>query len=124
MIRFKVDDIKKMNACLKPFLDYLRECNVDDDDVFDSRLVSCELIANVIKHLGEEAEFSGTLNGDSIIITVSSANTDCKKLSAGLPDVFAESGRGLYIIKAICSGISSDGCSVKVSIRRHEPENK
>ena len=122
MITFRVDDLKKLNECLKPFLDYLRSADVNDDDVFDSRLVSCELITNVIRHLGEEAEFKGTLNADDIVITVSSPGTDCNKLNACLPDVFAEGGRGLYIIKAICSGISSDGCSVKVSMKRHNGE--
>ncbi len=120
MITFRVGDIKKLNDCLKPFLDYLRSADVDDDVVFDSRLVSCELISNVIRHLGEEAEFKGTLDADRIVITVSSEGTDCSKLKAGLPDVLAEGGRGLYIIKAICSGITSEGCSVSVSIKRRK----
>ncbi len=121
MITFRVDNLKNMNACLKPFLDYLRSADVDDDAVFDSRLVSCELISNVLKHLGETANFEGTINADSIVITVSSESTDGSKIHADLPDVFAESGRGLYIIKTICRGnIFSDGCSVKVYIQRHK----
>ena len=114
MITFRVDNIKNMNACLKPFLEYLKGLGVDENAVFESRLVSCELISNVIRHLGETACFEGTLSDDGIVITVSSENTDGSKLCATLPDVFAESGRGLYIIKAICSKISSEGCSVKV----------
>ena len=121
MITFRVDNLKNMTACLKPFLDYLRSADVDDDAVFDSRLVSCELISNVLKHLGETASFEGAINADNIVITVSSENTDGKKIEAKLPDVFAESGRGLYIIKTICRGnIFSDGCSVKVYISRHK----
>ena len=117
MITFKVDNLKNMNACLKPFLEYLQGLGVDDDVVFESRLVSCELISNVLRHLGEEACFEGTLKGDSKVITVSSESTDGKNLCAKLPDVFVESGRGLYIIKAICSNITSEGCSVKVCIK-------
>ena len=121
MITFRVDNLKNMNACLKPVLDYQRRADVDDDAVFDSRLVSCELISNVLKHLGETASFEGTINADSIVITVSSESTDGSKIHADLPDVFAESGRGLYIIKTICRGnIFSDGCSVKVYIQRHK----
>ena len=123
MITFRVDNLKNMNACLKPFLDYLRSVDVDDDDVFDSRLVSCELISNVLKHLGETANFEGAVNGEDIVITVSSESTDGTKMCAKLPDVFSESGRGLYIIKAICDHISADGCSVRVSIRRHKEED-
>lgn len=123
MITFKVDNLKNMNDCLKPFLDFLRSFGVTDDDVFDSRLVSCELITNVIRHLGETANFEGGVKGDKIVITVSSENTDGTKLPATLPDVFAESGRGLYIVRAICCGnVESDGCCVKVYIKRHEKE--
>ena len=123
MIRFKVDNLKNMNACLKPFLDYPRSVDVDDDDVFDSRLVSCELISNVLKHLGEAADFEGSVNADNITISVTSESTDCSKLNAGLPDVFSESGRGLYIIKAICSRVSAEGCSVKVCIKRRKGDD-
>lgn len=120
MITFKVDNLKNMNDCLKPFLDFLLSAGVTDDDVFDSRLVSCELITNVIRHLGEAASFEGAVNADNIVISVSSENTDGSKIPVGLPDVFAESGRGLYIVKTICCGnVVSDGCSVKVYIKRH-----
>lgn len=121
MITFRVDNLKNMNDCLKPFLEFLRSFGVTDDDVFDSRLVSCELITNVIRHLGETANFEGGVNADNIVICVSSENTDGTKVAATLPDVFAESGRGFYIVKTICSGnVFSDGCSVKVYIKRHD----
>ncbi len=118
MITFKVDDLKDMNECLKPFLDFLRSFGANDDVVFECRLVSCELITNVIRHLGETASFKGCVNGEDIVISVSSESTDGRKLTASLPDVFAESGRGLYIVKAICCGnvFSEDGC-VKVRIK-------
>ena len=120
MITFKVDDIKNINDCLKPFLDFLRSFGATDDDIFNSRLVSCELITNVIRHLGETASFEGGMNGENIIITVSSESTFGAKLPANLPDVFAESGRGLYIVKTICCGnVVSDGGAVRVCIKRH-----
>ena len=66
MITFKVDNLKNMNDCLKPFLEFLRSFGVTDDDVFDSRLVSCELITNVIRHLGETANFEGGVNAENM----------------------------------------------------------
>ena len=51
MITFKVDNLKNMNDCLKPFLDFLLRSGVTDDDVFDSRLVSCELITLSLIHI-------------------------------------------------------------------------
>ena len=102
MITFKVDNLKNMNAELKSFADFLRLSGADDDDIFASKLVSCELITNVIRHGGDEAEFTGTLTGDRIIITVSAESLKGVDISRPAPDVFAESGRGLYIVKSIC----------------------
>ncbi len=120
MITFRVEDIKEMDSRLKLFLDFLRIENVSDDDLFDCRLVSCELITNVLRHLGEAAEFEGGISGDSIYIAVSSANTGHVMIPHSLPDVFSESGRGLYIVKEISGGkVFFDGGSVKVFIKRH-----
>ncbi len=101
MISFKVDNLKNMGANVKTFVDFLRLSGADDEDIFASKLVTCELITNVIRHGGDEAEFTGTLSGPA-------------------PDVFAESGRGLYIIRSICSCIErGDSGEIKVIIRRH-----
>ena len=119
MIKFRVDNLREMNACLKPFLDFLKSSDVSEDDVFASRLVACELITNVLRHLGESADFSGSINGDDIVIAVSSPATSDAKLCISLPDVFAESGRGLYIVRAISSGnVTCVNGAVVVHIKR------
>ncbi len=119
MITFKVENLREMNPSLKDFLEYLQSQNVDEDDVFDSRLVSCELISNVLKHCGETAHFSGFLNGDEIIIKVSGENSFSSIPKPTLPDVFAESGRGLYIINAVSGGnVTVCGNGVVVVLKR------
>lgn len=124
-IIFKVDNLKNMNAELNGFIDYLKQLDVSPDDIFDSRLVSCELITNVIKHSNGVAVFEGGVSGGFIKITVSGGDVKYLNLSPELPDVFAESGRGLYIIKSICSGdILTDGKSVSVKIKvKEKPKN-
>ena len=120
MITFKVDNLKNMNAELKSFADFLRLSGADDDDISASKLVSCELITNVIRHGGDEAEFTGTLSGDTIMITVTAESFKELDICRPAPDVFAESGRGLYIIKSICSDIErGERGEIKVIIRRH-----
>ena len=44
MVTFKVNDLKNMNSQLKAFSEFLRLGGAGDDDIFASRLVSCELI--------------------------------------------------------------------------------
>ena len=120
MINFKVDNLKNMSSQLKTFVDFLRLSGADDEDIFASKLVSCELITNVIRHGGDEAEFTGSLSGDTITITVTADSFKDLDISRPAPDVFAESGRGLYIIKSICSDIErGDRGEIKVIIKRH-----
>lgn len=121
MITFEVDNLINMNAALQDFIDFLRSENVADDDVFDSRLVSCELITNVIRHCGDAAVFRGEICGGSIAIAVSSEGSRGIKLKPALPDVFAESGRGLYIVNAICGGdIKVVGNEIRVRIKMNK----
>lgn len=119
MVTFKVSNLKNMNAELRAFSDFLRSVNVGDDDIFASRLVSCELITNVIRHSGEVASFTGELLADKIAITVTAHSLSGLDLNPTLPDVFAESGRGLYIVKSICYGdIEECDGGLRVYIKR------
>lgn len=121
MIKFTVGDLKDMHARLDTFTNFLRLADVADDDIFLSRLVSCELITNVIRHGGDEAAFTGVLTGDKIYITISADSLKNFDGEGNLPDVFAESGRGLYIVKSICGGgiERGDNGELQVYIKRH-----
>ncbi len=119
MISFKVDDLKEMNAFLKIFSDYLESENVDEDSVFDSRLVSCELISNVLKHCGQSAYFDGVLTGEEIIINVFGDRPVGAIPKPTLPEALAESGRGLYIINEVSGGnIRVHGNKITVILKR------
>lgn len=121
MITFKVDNLKNMKSELQAFTEFLRRAGCDDDEIFAGKLVSCELITNVIRHGGDEAKFTGAIEGDGIIITVTADSFKGVDLSGPVPDVFAESGRGLYIVKSFCHGEieRGDGGALKVVIKRH-----
>lgn len=119
MVKFKVSDLKTMNESLKEFSEFLRRASVAEEDIFASRLVSCELITNVIIHSKKCAEFSGSVEGEGIVITVTAGGFDGVDLSPALPDVFAESGRGMYIVNCICGGnLQKSENGLKVFIKR------
>ena len=101
MITFKVDNLKEMSAQLAAFADFLRSSQVSDEDVFLSRLVSSELITNVIRHGGEEAEFKGELLCDKIAISVTALCQRGIDLNPARPAVLSDGGRGIYIINAV-----------------------
>ena len=109
-----------MSSQIALFADFLKSCDISDEDVFLSRLVSCELISNVIRHSGEEAQFEGELMPDKISITVTARSQSFIELNPSAPDVLSESGRGLYIINAVSmNGIErGDGGKLTVCIKR------
>lgn len=104
MYTFRVDDLSKMNEKLRAFAEFLRSKDISEEDAFFCRLVSCELISNVIIHGGEAADFKGRLADGGVYITVLADSLDRVKLDAHRPEVLAENGRGMYIVKSICSG--------------------
>ncbi|MDE7453243.1 MAG: ATP-binding protein [Clostridia bacterium] len=115
MINFKVDNLKTMRKQLEKFTDFLTESEVCEDDVFASKLVSCELLTNVIRHGGDEAEFCGQLLDGGIKITVSAESLKGVDINGEPPDVFAESGRGLYIVKVFSTSIER-GTAGEISV--------
>lgn len=118
MITFEVDDLKNMNAELARFLEYLEVLGADEDAVFDSRLVSCELITNVLRHCGCSACFSGALESGEITITVCASRPSGEITVPDLPAVLAEGGRGLYIVNALSGGnVRITGGNVTVKLK-------
>ncbi len=118
MISFKVEKLSEMNDFLKEFMDYLHAQDVSDDVLFDSRLVSCELISNVLKHCHETAYFKGAVEGGEIVIGVSSKSQFCCSSRPSLPDVLSECGRGLYIVNEISGGnVSFEGNKIVVRLK-------
>ena len=122
MITFEIDDISEMNAELWQFVKYLERGGVNADAVFDSRLVSCELITNVLRHCGGSALFSGILSNGEITISVCASSPSGEVITVpDLPEVLAESGRGLYIVNALSGGnvkITGGNVTVKISVEK------
>lgn len=119
IINFKVDNLKTMRKQLEAFTDFLTGQQVCEDDVFASKLVSCELLTNVIRHGGDEADFKGQLSDGEIRITVAADSLKGVDIDGNPPDVFAESGRGLYIVKVFSNGIERGSSGeISVSIKR------
>ena len=123
MISFKVDKLAEMNDSLKEFIKYLESLDVNDDALFDSRLVCCELISNVIKHCHETAYFKGAVVGDEIVIGVSSDSSFDGEAKPKLPDVLSECGRGLYIVNAVSGGnVRFEGSKIIVKLKLGEQQ--
>ena len=118
MMTFDVDNLTDMSDRLHQFEEYLRGCGLTEDDVFFSRLVGCELLTNAIRHCGSTARFCGGVDGSDIVISVSSEGAKAFCIRRNLPDILAESGRGLCIVNVVCDGnISLDGDAITAKIK-------
>ena len=112
MISFKVDNLKNMGANVKTFVDFLRLSGADDEDIFASKLVTCELITNVIRHGGDEAEFTGTLSGDTITIRSRLKASRGWTLPAPRPTCLPKAGGGCILLE-VFAAVSSAATAAK-----------
>ncbi|MCH5143296.1 MAG: ATP-binding protein [Clostridiales bacterium] len=115
---FVSDNLISMSESLSAFSSQLKSQGVREDAIFFSRLAGCELMTNALRHGGAEAAFEGEILADRIRITVTSADGSFA-ISATLPDLLSESGRGLYIVKSVCIGeIERNGKALTVYIKK------
>ena len=116
---FKVDNLNEMHSNICCFAEEMRQSDICDDDIFASKLVSCELLTNVIRHGGDTAEFVAELFSDRITITVMAKGLNGVNLRTEIPDVFAESGRGLYIVRCFGELEQNEKGGITVTIKRN-----
>lgn len=124
-MNFQVENFERLRAALHEFDEYLRQCGVEDECIFDSHLVLSELAANVLQHSRCAADIFGDLAGDTIEVEVRSAEGYVPPEKTVLPESSAERGRGLYLIDMLSERryITSEG-GIKVVLRTQYKEKK
>lgn len=71
------------------------------EKVFDCRLISHELIGNVLQHSGGSALLQVNIEEGSVSISVKAERTYCPPATSECPDVNAERGRGIYLVDSV-----------------------
>lgn len=102
MIYFEIDDFIMLRKALKELEEKLRERDVCPESIFDSKLVADELLSNVLQHGGKRAYFKAALNGEELSLFVQSEVKFRPPEKSTLSSPLAESGRGLFIVDALC----------------------
>lgn len=118
---FEIDNYNALKDALNTLCTGLRQRDIPQDTVYDSKLVADELLSNALRHGGGKAFFSVELNGDSISISVKSLQAFRPPDESILVSREAESGRGLYLVDTIVETrrYSEDrGTSVVIRIRK------
>lgn len=107
-----------MKEAMKKLCDFLAESDIPDGCVFDSKLVASELMSNILRHSNGIASLESEIRGEFIELKVHSSVRFCPPEKSRCSDVFAENGRGLFIVDNVCAerSFTEDG-SIKVLIK-------
>lgn len=115
---FEIDDYLSMQDAIAQFCLFLAQNEVSDERVFDSRLVANELVGNVLRHARGKAKLCGDIRDGFVELTVSSSVSYVPPRTTRNAEVYAEHGRGLYLVDSVCHErtTTKDG-SILVRIR-------
>ena len=99
---FKVNDYAALQGALDGLCGQLTASGISQECVFDCKLVACELLSNVLKHAGEEAECFAQLKEDCVELKIVSKTVIKLPEKIECSALFAENGRGLFLVHTLC----------------------
>jgi anti-sigma regulatory factor (Ser/Thr protein kinase) len=116
---FHVKDYATLQTALDGLCEGLTEWKLQQDRIFDCKLVACELVGNVLKYTDGKA---------GLQVSIADGIVSLKALSEcffELPEnivcsgLYAESGRGLFLVNSLCEGqisAETDGIVAKIKL--------
>lgn len=123
MMKFDVENFPQMKAALAEICARLKSEQYSEDQVFEVKLVACELISNVLQHDGGRARCLVNVNNEIIRLAVKGENGFCPPEKSCCSDVESTFGRGLFLIDELASRRTfSEEEGVVVVIQKGEEE--
>ncbi len=116
-MNFEINNFETMQTAISTFCRFLIERGLPPERIFDSKLVASELLSNVLKHSNGVARLKGEINEDFIEISVWSSTAFVPPKVSHCSDIYAENGRGLFLIDHICEKRTTKNGEIIVQIR-------
>lgn len=98
---FEIDNYTSLRGAMEAVSQLLAERNVASERVFDTRLVISELVGNVLRHAKTSATLGVIFSGECIELRVCSEMPFVPPAVSKKVEVFAESGRGLFLVDSV-----------------------
>ena len=98
-----VNDIATMHDAIQTFCRYLEANGATGDCVFDSKLVASELLGNVLRHTNAGAKVAGEIKDGFFELRIYSEVLFVPPSVSRKADVYAEHGRGLFLVDSVCA---------------------
>ena len=115
-----VNNIATMHDAIQTLCKYLEANGVQADCVFDSKLVASELLGNVLRHTDAGAKVAGEIKDGFFELRIYSEVLFVPPSISRKADVYAEHGRGLFLVDSICAERTmGDEGSIIVRMRIH-----
>ena len=117
---FQVKDLNALQAALDGLCQFLAEWKVDKEKAFDCKLVATELLGNVLRHGTGKARFRVEISKECVELRVLTQDAFLPPENSVKADVYAEHGRGLYLIDSVCKErvqSKEDGILVRIALQ-------
>ncbi|MBQ8374147.1 MAG: ATP-binding protein [Clostridia bacterium] len=117
-MRYQIKSYTELQNATKAICDLLAQSRVPGDRIFDCKLVVNELVGNILKHSSGVATLDCFVKSKSVEILVLSSAQFYPPAESRCSDVFAEGGRGLYLVDSVVSERSvTDEGAIKAVIK-------
>lgn len=117
---YEVKDLETFHKAMQALCEFLTSENVSPDSIFDSRLVASELLGNVLRHANGTAKLHGKVANGFVELKIVSAHAYYPTEKALCSELYAEHGRGLFLVDSICKELvfkEEDGLRVQIRIK-------
>ncbi len=98
---FEIRDYDSFKLAVEDFCRFLASHGIPEEKIFDSKLVLHELLGNVLQHSGGGASLQAEIVEEFIRIAVRAENVFRPPTEGRCADLFAERGRGLFLVDKV-----------------------
>ena len=115
---YEIHDYDGLKIAVDEICSMLSSYAISSEKVYDCRLISHELIANVLQHSGGSATLTVDVEKEYVVICIKAERVYCPP-KGECPETGAERGRGIFLVDSFCveRTFTEDGeIIVKVSI--------
>lgn len=95
---YDIRDYDGFKVAIDEICAMLSSHSVDAEKIFDCRLITFELIGNVLQHSDGGARLEVELGEDHVRISVKAEQAYCPPQKGKCPETSAERGRGIYLV--------------------------
>ena len=112
---YEIINYETLRKAVDELCDFLFAQNVCADSVFDSKLVAYEMLGNVLKHADGNAKLHFGVTPEFVELKIITAEIFFPVKKENCSDVYAEGGRGIYLVDRIAERfLMDDGLLIRI----------